>query len=179
MHPVADFNQNDPDILGHGHEHFPQILHLLLFCGGIFDLVELGHTLHQVCYRDAEALGNLLMGGVGVLNGVVEQGGDDGVGVQPQVRHQVGHLQGMGDVGGAVLAELTVMVLLGIGIGVPHPVLLLRGHILYFFFQLGKPSGQLVLHRDLIPGRILHSVLPFLLLFWLSGASLFAPGNVL
>ena len=39
VYPVADLDQNDPDILGHGHEHFPQIFHLLLFRGGILDLV--------------------------------------------------------------------------------------------------------------------------------------------
>ena len=81
------------------------------------------------------------MGGIGVLDGVMEQGGDDGVGVQPQVRHQMRHLQGVGDIRGAVLAELAVVVLLGVGVGVPHPVLLLLGHVFDFFFQLGKPSG--------------------------------------
>ena len=38
--------------------------------------------------------GDLLMGGVGVLDAVVEQGGNDRVHIQPQVGHDVGHRQG-------------------------------------------------------------------------------------
>ena len=74
VEPVADLDEDHPDVLGHGHEHLPQVLHLLLFLGGVLHPGQLGDPLHQVGHRVAELLGHLLVGGVGVLNGVVEQG---------------------------------------------------------------------------------------------------------
>ena len=65
--------------LAHGQEHLPQVLHLLLFHGGVLHPGQLGDPLHQIGHRGAEALGDLLIGGVGILNAVVEQGGDDGL----------------------------------------------------------------------------------------------------
>ena len=55
------------------------------------------------------------MGGPGVLDAVVEQGGDDGVGVQLQLRYDLRHCQGVGDIGGAVLAQLSGVGVVGVG----------------------------------------------------------------
>ena len=55
------------------------------------------------------------MGGVGVLDAVVEQGGDDGVGIQLQLRHNLRHCQGVGDIGGAILAQLSGVGVVGVG----------------------------------------------------------------
>ena len=115
MEPVADFNQDHPDVLGHGHEHLPQVLHLLLFLGGILHPGQLGNALHQVGHHRAEELGDLLVGGTGVLDTVVEQGGDDGVGVQLQLGHDLGHRQGMGDIGRSVLTQLPGVGIVRIG----------------------------------------------------------------
>ena len=50
------------------------------------------------------------MGGGGVLDDVVEQGGLDGLAVQPQLlRHNLRHRQGMDDIGLAALALLLLM----------------------------------------------------------------------
>ena len=58
------------------------------------------------------------MGGVGILNGIVEQGGGNGLGIQMQLlRHDLRHRQGMGDEGGAILAVLAAMMRLGIDEG--------------------------------------------------------------
>ena len=85
-------------------------------------LGQLGHTVHQVGHAAAETLGHIVIGGVGVLHGVVEQGGDDGVGVQLQFRGDLGHGQRMGDIGGAVLAHLPGVGIVGIGEGVIEPL---------------------------------------------------------
>ena len=54
------------------------------------------------------------MGGIGILDGIVEQGGGNGLRVQMQLlRHDLSHRQRMGDEGRAVLAILTPVVLLG------------------------------------------------------------------
>ena len=62
------------------------------------------------------------MGGVGVLDAVVEQGGNDRVHIQPQVGHDVGHRQGMDDIGLAALAQLPVVLCVRIGKCVKQPL---------------------------------------------------------
>ena len=55
------------------------------------------------------------MGGGGILNDVVEQGGLDGLAVQLQLlRHDLGHGQGMDDIRLAALALLALVALVGI-----------------------------------------------------------------
>ena len=130
VHPVADLNEDHPHILGHGHKHLAQVLHLLLLGGGEVHFGQLGDPLHQVGHGGAEAFGHLLMGGLGVLDGVVEEGRHDGVAVQPQFGHQVGHLQGVGDVGGAVFPQLPLVAVPGEFKGRPDPCPLLGGAVL-------------------------------------------------
>ena len=48
VQPVADFDEDHPDVLGHGHEHLAQVLHLLLFLGDILHPRQLGDPLHQL-----------------------------------------------------------------------------------------------------------------------------------
>ena len=114
VQPVAHLDENDPDVLGHGHEHLAQVLHLLLLFGGILHSRQLGDPFHQVGHGGAELLGDLVVGGVGVLDTVMEQGGNDGVHVQPQIGYQLGHGNGVGDIGLPCFAQLLAMV--GIGV---------------------------------------------------------------
>ena len=46
VQPVADLNEDHPDVVGHGHEHLAQVLHLLLFLGGVLHPGQLGDPLH-------------------------------------------------------------------------------------------------------------------------------------
>ena len=63
------------------------------------------------------------MGGGGVLDDVVEQGGLDGLAVQPQLlRHNLRHRQGMDDIGLAALAQLPVVLRVRIGKCVEQPL---------------------------------------------------------
>ena len=133
---VANLDEDDPDVIGHGHEHLTQILHLLLFLGDELDLGQLGHALHQVGHRQTKALGHIGVGGAGVLDGVVEQGGDDRVHIQTQVSHDLGHGQGVDDIRLAAFAELTVVLRIGKGKGVKQPLGVQIGGIgAYFCFQ--------------------------------------------
>ena len=122
VQPVADLNEDHPDVVGHGHEHLAQVLHLLLFLGDILHPGQLGDPLHQLRHRLAEFFGNLLMGGVGIFDAVVEQGGNDRVHIQPQIGHNVGHCQGMDDIGLAALAQLPVVLRVRIGKCVEQPL---------------------------------------------------------
>ena len=121
--------------MGHGQEHLPQVLHLLLFLGDVLHPGQLGDALHQIGHRGSELLGDLLVGGAGVLNAVVEQGGNHRVHIQAQVGHNVGHRQGVDDIGLAALAQLAVV--LGIRIG--------KGLIQALGVQIRGIGGHLVL----------------------------------
>ena len=112
VEPVGDFDEDHPDVLAHGNEHLPQVLHLLVFFGGVLDAGQLADALHQVGDGGGEEFGHLLVGGGGVLDDVVEEGGLDGLAVQPQLlRHDLGHRQGVDDIG---LAALALLVLVGL-----------------------------------------------------------------
>ena len=113
---VAELDEDDADVLGHGQEHLTEGLDVSLLL--VVDLQghDLGQALHQHGHVGAEALGDLLAVGLfsAVLHGVVEQGGADGVGIQLQARHDLGHGDGVGDVGVAALAELPLVELFGV-----------------------------------------------------------------
>ena len=106
VQPVGDLDQHHPDVLGHGHEHFTQIFHLRLLGGGEIGLGQLGDTLDQLGHGLAEDLFNVGVGGIRVLNAVVEQGAQHGVDIQTHFRHDLGHGQRVNDVGRTVLSEL-------------------------------------------------------------------------
>ena len=115
VEPVGDLDEDDPDVLAHGKEHLPQVLHLLVFLGGVLDTGQLADALHQVGDGGRKELRHILMGGGCILNDVVEQGGLDGLTVQLQfLRHDLGHGQGMDDIRLAALALLALVALVGI-----------------------------------------------------------------
>ena len=71
------------------------------------DTGQLADALHQIRHCGREEPGDVLVGGGGILDGVVEQSRLDGLGVQMQLlRHDLGHRQRVGDEGGAVLPHL-------------------------------------------------------------------------
>ena len=119
---VAQLDENHPHVLGHGHEHLAQVLHLLLFLGGVLHPGQLGDPFHQVRHRGAKEFGDVVVGGVGVLNAVVEQGGDDGVQIQVQLVDNLRHRQGVGDVGLSALAQLGAVVGVGVVKGSAQPL---------------------------------------------------------
>ena len=115
---VGDLDEDDPDVLGHGHQHLAEVLHLLLLFGGVVDAGQLADALHQIRHRGGKQLADLLVGGVGVLDGVVEQGRHDGLRVQVQLlRHDLGHGQRVGDEWRAVLPVLSGVVGGGVLVG--------------------------------------------------------------
>ena len=114
VQPVAQLDEDDPHILGHGHEHLAQVLHLLVLPGGVLHPGQLGDALHQVGDLGGEQAGDVVVGGIGVLNAVVEQGGNDGVLVQLQLVDDLGHGDGVDDIGLPALAQLGPVVVVGI-----------------------------------------------------------------
>ena len=118
VEPVGNLDEDDPDVLAHGDEHLPEVLHLLILFGGVLDPGQLADALHQIRHRGRGELGHILVGGGGVLNDIVEQGGLNGLRVQMQfLRHDLGHSQRMGDIRLAAFAALVAVLLFGKFIG--------------------------------------------------------------
>ena len=82
---VGDLDEDDADVLGHGHEHLAQVLHLLVLFAGVLHAAELCDALDNIRYGGAELAGDVLMGEVRVLDHVMQERGDDGVLIQPHV----------------------------------------------------------------------------------------------
>ena len=92
MEPVGDLDEDHPDVLAHGDEHLPQVLHLLVFLGGVLDPGQLADALHQIRHRGGGELGHVIIRGVRILNDIVKQGRLNGLGVQVQfLRHDLRH----------------------------------------------------------------------------------------
>ena len=111
---VGDLDEDDADVLAHGEEHLAQVFHLLLGLGGIVHARQLADALDEVGDGGGEQLGDLLMRGRGVLDGVVQQRRGDGLRVQMQLLgHDLRHGERMGDKRRVVLAELALVGLVG------------------------------------------------------------------
>ena len=117
VQPVGNFDEDDADVLRHGHEHLAQIFHLLLFHGGILHARELCDALDEVCHRLAEQARDLLEARVGVLETVVQQRSRDGVGIEADLGHDLGHGQRMDDIRLARFAQLCFMFFVRMGVG--------------------------------------------------------------
>ena len=127
---VGHLDDQHPWVAGHRDDHLADGLGL----GGRaqHDLVEFGDPVDEMADLIAEFGGQRLQGVPGVLDGVVQQRGDQGGGVHAQLGQDVGHRQRVGDVRVAGPAELGGVSLLGnlvgalqkrqIGLGIDLPV---------------------------------------------------------
>ena len=109
VEPVAELDEDDADVLGHGHEHLADVLRLCLFAGVDVDLAELGDPVDQLGHVGTELVAHLLASHVGVLDGVMEQGGDQRVRVQAEVGEDARHRHRVTDVGLAAEPRLALM----------------------------------------------------------------------
>ena len=99
VHTVGNFDEDNADVLGHGHEHLAQVLHLLVFLAGVLHSCQLGNALDNVCHRNAEALGHILVDHVRVLDNIVQQRGHDGVFIQTHIHGYVRRGNAVGHIG--------------------------------------------------------------------------------
>ena len=119
VQPVRDLDEDNADVLAHGHEHLAQILHLLLFHCGILDAGQLGDTLDQLGHRPAEQARDLVEARIRVLHDLVEQllvevGVVVGHLVPADLGHDLRHGQRMDDIGFAGFAQLHFMFFVGV-----------------------------------------------------------------
>ncbi len=78
MEAVGELDEDDPQVASHGHEHLAEVAGLVLGAAGEVEALELGHAVHNYGDRAAEPPTDVLdLDLFVVLNGVVEEGGDD------------------------------------------------------------------------------------------------------
>ena len=104
---VGQLDQKDPDVLRHGQDQLAEVLGLLGVVRLQLDAGQLGHAIDQprdLAVRSASP--DLLRGRRRILDGVVQQGGDDGGGVEPVVGQDARDLERMREIGVAGGAPL-------------------------------------------------------------------------
>ncbi len=104
VQPVGQLDHQHPDVAGHGDDHLAHGLGL----GGlaVLDPVQLGDPVDQRRHVVAEVSAQFGEGVGGVLHGVVQQRGAEGVGVHAELGQDRGHRERVGDVRVAALAHL-------------------------------------------------------------------------
>ena len=115
---VGELDDQDADVPGHRDDHLPD--GLCLRRRTVLDLVQLGHAVDEGGDVLTEVAAQLTQGVRGVLDGVVQQGRADRLGVHAELGEDRGHREGMGDVRVARLALLVLMPVRGDRIGTLH-----------------------------------------------------------
>ena len=108
---VGELDEDDAHIGDHGEQHLADVLGLAVFAIGELDFVDLGDAFDDVGDLVAEVGFDLLAGGGGVFDGIVEQAGGDGGRVHLHFGQNFGDFKGMNDVGLAGGAHLALVML--------------------------------------------------------------------
>ena len=120
VQPVGNFDEDDADVLGHGHEHLAQVLGLLLLVAGPLDAGQLGDALDYVRDGGAELALDLVVGDGRVLYDVVQQRGDHAVLVEALLGDYLRRGEAVRHVGRAVAPLLLRVSRGGVFIGGAH-----------------------------------------------------------
>jgi hypothetical protein len=136
------------DVLGDRQDELAQILGLALVVGGDLQPRELGHPFDQFADLRPEQRVDVGAGDVGVLDHVMQQGGDDAGGVEAVFGQDARHLDRMGEVGIAGRAGLAAVHLHRIDIGAVDQRLVGAGVV------GADPLDQLILAQELLTRRL-------------------------
>jgi hypothetical protein len=154
------------------------------------DGADLGHPLDDVRHLGAEGLADALDGGEGVLDDIVQQAGGDADHVQLQLGEDVGHFQGVDEVGLARMAHLPLVFEGGKHVGPAQQLQIGLGAVAADFFQQileanhrfrcltdqgegpGAPALPLVSHSlAAVREAALYSAFPAAAWSWITGRS--------
>ena len=107
VEPVGQLDEHHAHIGDHGEKHLADIFSLTILAVGKLDFVDLGDALNDVGDLVAKSFFDLFVGRGCVFDGVMQQCGGDGRGIELHLGQDFGNLKGMNDVwlaGGALLA---------------------------------------------------------------------------
>jgi hypothetical protein len=103
---VGELHEDDADVARHREQHLPEVLGLLLLARGEADLADLRDAVDERRDLGPEELADLVERRERVLDGVVQEPGDDARHVEPHLGDDAGDVQRMREVrlaGGAAL----------------------------------------------------------------------------
>ena len=104
---VGQFDQNDPDIPGHGEDHLPEGLRLGFLPVGEIQLVQLGDAVHEIGDLLAELRADRIQGdALAILDGIVQEARGDRRGIDHEIGEDGGDEPGMAEIRLTGLAEL-------------------------------------------------------------------------
>jgi hypothetical protein len=113
VQPVGQLDEDDAHVARHGQQHLAEGFGLGGFAVAEFHLVQLGQTIDHVGHHAAKLLGEFGLGDGGVFEGVVQQGGAQGIAIELPAGTDQRHRDGVGDVGFTGGALLSAVGLLG------------------------------------------------------------------
>ncbi len=111
VHAVGELDQDHPQVAGRSEDHLAEGLGLRLVAPHVFLLADLGHPVNQLRHVRPELLVEHRAGGQGVLQHIVQEAHRDAGFVQLEIGQDVGHVDRMGQVGLARLADLVLVLL--------------------------------------------------------------------
>ncbi len=113
VQPVGELDDQDPQVLGHRHQHLAHRRGLLGLAGVELQSLQLGHAVHDLGDLGAERAFHVGDGDLGVLDGIVQQRSDQRDLVQTDLGDDPGHRHRVVDVALAAAAALVAVRLLG------------------------------------------------------------------
>ncbi len=117
---VRELDHQDPKVVGHGHDHLAEVLRLPLLARGEGELADLGDAVDELGDLRPEFPRQVVLGGPGILEDVVQEPRRDRGHVHLEVHEEPGDLQRMGEVGLAGGALLSLVAHLGEAVGTVH-----------------------------------------------------------
>ena len=148
VQPVGELDQEHAHVVGDGEQKLAQVLGLLRLLGDEIELLQFGQPLDQGADVGAEQAVDLGAGGVGILDGVVQERRGDGGVVELEIGEDRGDLERVREVRIAGGAPLRAVGAHGIDIGAVEQVLVGRGIVLF------DPVDQLELPHHPRPARL-------------------------
>jgi hypothetical protein len=103
---IGELDEDHAHVPRHRQQHLAEVLGLRVLQRGELDAIDLRDAVDQVRHGLAEALGDLALGGRGVLDDVVQQRRHEGLRVEVPLREDLRDRERVGDVGLAALAVL-------------------------------------------------------------------------
>ncbi len=109
MQTVRQFDQDHADIPGHRQQHLAEALRLALLAGTVGHPLQFADAIDHLGDIVAERRAQFFDGGRRVFEGVMQQTGGDGIGIEMQAGENPGNLDRMRDVGLAGKTRLPLM----------------------------------------------------------------------
>jgi hypothetical protein len=106
---VGELDEDDPDVVDHRQQHLAEVLRLPLLVRRERDRPQLGHPFDHVRHVGPEQFRNPLDRRLRVLDDVVQEPCGNGDDVQLHLGEQIGHLEGVDEVGLPGMADLSLV----------------------------------------------------------------------